>query len=224
MPEASFPGHGDMELSLAGSSLVLMPERAVYLPKHETLVAADLHLGKEGAFRAAGISTPDGPGLQTLAKLDQALSRSKARRLVFAGDLFHNKNALHSAARLFGEWRMENTHLQIALTPGGHDRWAGKLPGEWDVDDDEILRALPPFVVQHYPEPSSAGYVLSGHLHPGIVLSESRGVSLSLPCFHLGKDIAVLPAFGEFTGLAHVQRTPGDKVVAIVEGSLVAIP
>lgn len=35
-----------LELALAGERLELMPERAVFLPDHATLLVADAHIGK----------------------------------------------------------------------------------------------------------------------------------------------------------------------------------
>jgi uncharacterized protein len=32
-----------------------------------------------------------------------------------------------------------------------------------------------------------------------------------VPCYWYGNDCAVLPAFGEFTGLADIDAEPGDR-------------
>jgi hypothetical protein len=44
-----------------------------------------------------------------------------------------------------------------------------------------------------------------------------------LPCFWFARGYGVLPAFGEFTGLADIAAEPGDRVVAVAEGSLVEV-
>ena len=46
------------------------------------------------------------------------------------------------------------------------------------------------------------GYVLAGHLHPGVRLHGPGRQSVRLPCFAFGRNAALLPAFSEFTGTA----------------------
>jgi len=44
-----------------------------------------------------------------------------------------------------------------------------------------------------------------------------------LPCFWFGKDVAVLPAFGDFTGCAVVDAAEGDSVW-VVAADVVRVP
>ena len=82
---------------------------------------------------------------------------------------------------------------------------------------------MPPFLACHAPCHPPTGYVLSGHLHPGVFLSGVDGAA-RLPCFVLGTRRAILPAFGSFTGLAIVTPAPGDRMVAIAGSRLFALP
>jgi metallophosphoesterase superfamily enzyme len=81
----------------------------------------------------------------------------------------------------------------------------------------------PPLVFDHHPRASSAGYVLSGHLHPGVALRGAGGQHARLPCFWFGAAVGVLPAFGEFTGLALVSPAPGDRLFAVAEEAVVPV-
>jgi metallophosphoesterase superfamily enzyme len=47
-----------IEISFKGETLVLLPERAIWFPKYETLLVSDTHLGKGSHFRKAGIAIP----------------------------------------------------------------------------------------------------------------------------------------------------------------------
>jgi hypothetical protein len=38
---------------------------------------------------------------------------------------------------------------------------------------------------------------------------------MTLPCFHFGANVAILPAFGEFTGTALVRPVAGDRVYVV---------
>lgn len=62
-------------------------------------------------------------------------------------------------------------------------------------------------------------YSFSGHIHPGIRINGMGRQSLRFPCFYFGKDYAVLPAFGHFTGMASVDPEPESSVFAILPPS-----
>src|SRR5919112_4797670 len=81
----------DITLTIAGEQIYLLSERAIYWPGASTLVVADLHWGKASTFRAVGIPIPIGTTSDDLARLDSALQRTQARRMVVLGDLFHAK-------------------------------------------------------------------------------------------------------------------------------------
>jgi metallophosphoesterase superfamily enzyme len=49
-------------------------------------------------------------------------------------------------------------------------------------------------------------------VHPGVRLHGAGRERARLPCFWFGPDGAVLPAFGEFTGLADVQADARDRI------------
>ncbi|MBT8334914.1 MAG: DEAD/DEAH box helicase, partial [Deltaproteobacteria bacterium] len=123
---------GDITHTLCGQTLHLMPERCVFWQEERALLAADLHLGKEGTFRAAGIPLPDGPSLETLERLKLALERTGARRLFILGDLFHGENAVATVAPIMDVWR-HNHPLAIDLISGSHDQWSGELPKAWQI-------------------------------------------------------------------------------------------
>jgi hypothetical protein len=82
----------DVQLELAGEPVRLLPERALFWQAACALVVADVHWGKAAAFRSAGIPIPGGATRQDLDRLDQAVARTGARRLVVLGDLFHAKD------------------------------------------------------------------------------------------------------------------------------------
>src|SRR4051812_11999993 len=80
---------GDVTLEIEGEPVVLMPEHALWLPERRTLLVADAHFGKAATFRAGGIFVPRGTTATTPARLDAALARTDATRIVFLGDLLH---------------------------------------------------------------------------------------------------------------------------------------
>jgi DNA ligase-associated metallophosphoesterase len=215
----------DSLLDLAGEQLRLLPERAVFWPSACALVVADLHWGKAAAFRAAGIPIPGGATRRDLERLDSALARTGARRLVVLGDLFHAR-AGRVATRTLAElrrWRGQREALEIQLVRGNHDRHAGDPPADLRVNCLDAPAFLPPFVLRHEPAVSDAGYTLAGHVHPGIVLAGRGLFRERLPCFVVGARMAVLPAFGSFTGLGMVAPEEGERVFVVADDEVVEV-
>jgi DNA ligase-associated metallophosphoesterase len=216
-----------IRITLAGESVTLLAERALFWEGAGALLAADVHLGKAAAFRAAAIPLPGGTTTAALARLTAALGRTGARRLVLLGDFFHARSG--RAARTLAaiaEWRERHAGLEILLVRGNHDRGAGDPPPEWRFDCRDEPWSEPPFAFRHNPpkpaeEPS--GYVLAGHIHPAVSLSGPGRQRERLPCFLLGERVGILPAFGDFTGGAAVRPRPGDRVFAVAGDEVVPI-
>lgn len=214
-----------LSLDLAGEPLRLLPQRAAYLPAHRTLLVADAHLGKAVSFRRLGVPVPEATTAGTLARLDEALAACGAERIVFLGDLLHSAHA-HAAATLAAvrAWRQAHAAIDLVLVRGNHDRHAGDPPPDWGVQAVDEPLHLGGLALLHHPQAVAGAYALAGHVHPGIVLGGRAHQRLRLPCFHFGAAVGLLPAFGEFTGLQVVRPQPGDRVYAIADGRVVALP
>jgi DNA ligase-associated metallophosphoesterase len=215
---------GDVTIVLRGESLVLLPERAMYWPARQTLFIADPHWGKAATFRAYGIPVPSGTTDEGIARLDRIVQRTSARRVIFLGDLLHAKAG--RSAEMFaaiGDWRRKNVQLDLLLVRGNHDRRAGDPPGELNILCVDAPFAMQPFVLDHHPRPSDDGYVLSGHVHPGVRIFGAGRQMEKLPCFYFGADVGILPAFGDFTGLAIVEAAIGDSLYAIADDTVLLI-
>jgi uncharacterized protein len=50
-----------------------------------------------------------------------------------------------------------------------------------------------------------------------------RRERLRLPCFWFGPSVGVVPAFGEFTGLATVPALPDDGVFAVAGDEVIEV-
>ncbi len=209
-------------VELRGEELVLFAERAAYRPATRTLLVADPHFGKAATFRAAGIPVPTGTTADGLARLDALIERTASRRIVFLGDFLHAREGRAAATlEALHAWRSRHAATEVLLVRGNHDRRAGDPPPELGIACADGPVVDPPFVLAHHPGESEAGYVLSGHLHPGVELAGPGRQRERLPCFWFSATSGVLPAFGDFTGLWPVTPAIGDRVFVVAGSDLV---
>jgi DNA ligase-associated metallophosphoesterase len=209
---------------VASERVWLLPERAAYWQRTRTLLVADPHFGKAAAFRAAGIPVPRGTTTVSLTRLDAALSRTGATRIVFLGDFLHAREGREpETIRVVGDWRRRNASIDMVLVRGNHDKRAGDPGPEIDIRCVDAPVSDAPFVFTHKPAVSDDGYVICGHIHPAARLTGFGRESVRLPCFWAQSRTMVLPAFGEFTGVAEVEVQPGDRVWVIADGIVVGV-
>lgn len=208
----------------AGERLTLLPERALWWQREKTLFIADPHFGKAATFRVAGIAAPEIAHHDDLDRLEKLLRSRSAKRLVILGDFFHAK-AGRSPAVLdaLADWRSHHADLEITLISGNHDRHAGPPPVEWNIRSITEPWKLAPFLCCHEPRTVDGRFVLSGHWHPSFRLNEATGSGLHSPCFYFTSEMAVLPAFGSFTGLQPVAPKPKERIFLIGPGEIIEV-
>jgi DNA ligase-associated metallophosphoesterase len=214
----------DVVAEIAGERLRLLPERAAYWERTSMLLVADTHFGKAATFRAAGVPVPRGTTTGSLARLDSALARTGATRIVFLGDFLHAREGREAeTTRAVGEWQSRNAAIDMLLVRGNHDKRAGDPGPEIDIRCVDGPVVEPPFVFTHRPAVSDDGYVVCGHLHPAARLTGLGRESARLPCFWAGAHTMVLPGFGEFTGVADIAVEPDDRVWVIADGGVIGV-
>ena len=120
------------------------------------------------------------------------------------------------------EWRVEDSATEIVLVRGNHDRQAGDPPSSLSIECVNAPWPAPPFILAHHPVAHPDGYVIAGHVHPGVRLYGAGGQRERLACFVFGPDYGVLPAFGDFTGLADLDPDPEHAVYAIAEDRVIS--
>jgi uncharacterized protein len=213
-----------MRIERCGESIVLFPERAMFWERERTLFVADPHWGKAAAFRAGGFPVPRGTTTAGLARLDALVSHAGASRIVFLGDFLHARTGRSpETLGAIAEWRRSRADVSMLLVRGNHDRGAGDPPSELGIRCVNEPVAEAPFVFTHRPCASTDGYVLSGHIHPAVRLIGPGRQSERLRCFWFGATCAVLPAFGEFTGVADIEPEPGDQVYVVAGDQITVV-
>jgi DNA ligase-associated metallophosphoesterase len=203
---------GAVEVLAGDETLWLLPGRAAFWARASTLLVADAHLGKAAAFRRGGIPVPQGTTESNLSRLSALMATCAAERIVFLGDLVHDGTARRAASNAFVRWRGRHRELDVMLVRGNHDRRAGDPAPPWRIQMVQEPAIEGTLALCHTPREVAGCYALAGHIHPGLRLSGPGRERLRLPCFWFTRMHAVLPAFGDFTGLADVVPNTGDRV------------
>ena len=214
-----------LEVAAGGEALLLLAEKAIWWPAEHALLVADVHFGKAVTFRALGVPVPRGTTSETLAALGALVARWRARRVVFLGDFLHAVEA-HALATLgaLARWRAQHADVALTLVRGNHDDRAGDPPARLGIEVVDEPLTVGGLALCHHPRPQPGAYTLAGHLHPCVSLHGRANDRLRLPCFHLGAEVGVLPAFGSFTGMHPIRRAAGDRVFVIADGAVAALP
>lgn len=186
-----------------------------------TLLLADLHIGKSGHFRKAGIAIPQSVYKDDLHRLLSQVLFFKAEKLIVVGDLSHSR--ANRELELFHKWRHDFSSLEIHLTKGNHDVLDEQWYRETEIQVHDSLQ-IGNFCFVHDPADvkEDGMYYFSGHVHPAVILRGKARQSLRFPCFYFGEQQAVLPAFSRFTGSYTVKPGAGEKAVAIVDNELIS--
>lgn len=184
------------------------------------MILSDLHFGKTGHFRKAGIAVPQSVYREDLLRLLSLIQYFQPKQLLVVGDLFHSRE--NKELDLFLRWRDDFPDLGIRLALGNHDILrAGWYEKAGIVVNDGVF-GIGVFGFVHDIEDVSEDvveerpYYFSGHLHPGIRINGMGKQSLQFPCFYFGSEYAILPAFGQFTGTVSIEPGAASNVFAIL--------
>ncbi len=213
--------------TISQNTFWVFPERCLWWEQENTLIVADVHLGKTGHFRKSGIAVPQDIYKADLQRLISMLYLCKAERLIIAGDFTHSR--FNRELDLFLKWRRDFSLLQIDLVKGNHDMLEDDWYAEAGIQVHDETLIINGFEFTHdipemnQQENRTSKYVFAGHIHPGIVLNGLGRQSLKFPCFYFAKNHCILPAFSRFTGTYTVTASKGETVYAITPAGLMEL-
>lgn len=214
-------------LSFAGQEWRLTAAGALFWPRENALLVADLHLEKSSFFAARGQPLPPYDSRETLDRVALALGETGARRVFCLGDSFHDRDGParlepHAAGMLAALTRV----VDWVWITGNHDHeapLAGTAAAEMQVSG---------VILRHEARPGETGPELSGHFHPKLRIAV-RGRRISRPCAVRSDTRIVLPAFGALTGgldaahpaiLAALQPARTIEAILPAKGQLARFP
>jgi DNA ligase-associated metallophosphoesterase len=206
-----------MEIRIRNNHFVLLHQKAMYWEETSTLLIADLHLGKITHFRKQGIAIPASAIINNFNRLDELIHTWFPARILFLGDLFHNR--YNDEWELFAQWRKQYESIEMVIIIGNHDILPQRLFRENNilVYTDDFREES--FVFTHHPKTKwdLDEFVFAGHLHPVCRVEAKARQSLRLPCFLLDEYQMILPSFGVFTG-GHEISYMSNKNIFVIAG------
>ena len=177
--------------------------RALYLDDADTLVVADLHVGRD---ESSNVELPLGGRTDLQVRLKGHLERFRLKTVVFAGDSAHAHGPA-SATSIERLRKLAAACRECAADPvfvaGNHDGNLPELQGE-DVHKEYVVErgaetsTTPKTVVCHGHEPPAmdADRYVVGHDHPTIEIEGVRHPCVLFgPGAYRGADVVMLPAF-----------------------------
>lgn len=210
------------DLIIYKEQLVIDCGKVLFWPKKSMLLISDVHLGKVAHFRKHGMPIPAQAGQRNFQNLELLIKKYLPRRVVFLGDLFHSD--LNSEWLTFKALLKDFSAVRFELVIGNHDIFNERHYEGMTLHNPYLEE--PPFLFSHHPldDLPEEWYNMCGHIHPAIRLKGKGRQNLNMPCFYFGKQQAILPAFGEFTGTAKIFPKKGDLVWGILNEELIQFP
>ncbi len=189
----------------------LHPLKVMYWKEEESLIIADLHIGKSAHFRKNGIPLHANVNKNNFWNLSLVLDEFKPTNVIFLGDLFHSD--LNQEWSDFVDFMANYPDVNLMLVKGNHDIIDESHFQELNMAVvDELEKG--PFLFTHEPMEDWKGdlYNLSGHIHPAVRMSGKANQGMTLPCFYFSKNAGLLPSFGDFTGRYRIKPKKSDVV------------
>ena len=194
----------------------LLPEKVAFLPQHQMLVVADIHLGKASHFRKEGIMIPMPPACPDLKCLGELFDALNPTTVVFLGDLFHS--SLNHEWGNLQDFLCAYPDIRFVLTKGNHDILPSSVMKDSCIEVVSELEVGGRLILSHEPlmEVQEEKLNIVGHIHPGILIKTKGRQSYRLPCFYHKGQCLILPAFGQLTGLHILKKAANTRIYPVL--------
>ncbi len=217
-----------------------LPDTAALLAG-DSLIVADLHIGKEEELREAGFTLPS-LAMKMGDEVVTLVEEVQPARVVILGDLKHQfpkSTGLErrEVPRFFDrlEGRVKDAHLVL----GNHDGGIANFLPRWvTLHEASGLRLGDVGLAHGHAWPSkdvmAAPTLIVGHNHPTIMFRDSLGFRNIQRCWirvrfsgtsehyaRLPEELIILPAFNEFSGGTTMNETGSRLLGPIVNSEIV---
>lgn len=184
----------------------LTSARALFWPRENALLVADLHLEKASFYARHGSMLPPYDSRETLERVAEAIRETGARRVITLGDNFHdNAGASRLEPHAAGMLAALTKVVDWVWLTGNHDPALEQTLGEARSGGTVLEELeLSGMILRHRAMAGETRPELSGHFHPRIQV-KVRHRHIRRPCAVVSQDRhgsgrMILPAFGALTG------------------------
>jgi len=208
----------------------VLNEAALFIRHKKILVIADLHIGIENELRELGLQAPSQTPSMT-KRLTKLFKKYKPDILILLGDIKHNIPSSTIQERTdVKHFISQIQHFgSIHVLPGNHDGNINRL-----LTSEINLHSSDGFIIEdigfihghRWPNEKimKSKYIIVGHTHPTIMLTDRLGYKTFEPCWVRGRCIKktlidrypdstdpfiiILPAFNPLCGGIAINKEP----------------
>jgi uncharacterized protein len=218
--------------------MVLDARRAVWLEDERVLAVSDLHLGYAWAQRHRGALLPITSADDTIDRLGALCLQYRAPRLVLLGDIVHRALPLPEIERAVAQLVDATAGLSVRADwiLGNHDRNLEKLLRKMRIEQAvQTELQIGKFRFAHgdvrealHPRPGE--WLVVGHEHPAISLGDGVASHMKCPCFLVGENVLMLPAFSRWAAGTNIHSAQWScpmefsQAVAVCDDKLLRVP
>ena len=176
----------------------------LYWPSKKTLIISDLHLEKGSFFSESNQYIPPFDTIETLRQLSNFINNHPVEKIIFLGDLIHDKFAFQRMTAKSKELFFKILkNIDCTLTVGNHDNISFLKDIGLTLTDKVVIDGI---CFSHYPSIDQR-FSVFGHYHPKIkLIINARGIWVA--CFVLNKKRILMPSYGYYTGGHSINSTP----------------
>lgn len=187
---------------------IALPRGLLFLERSRAVVAADAHFAYEDVI---GGALPLWSTRESLAAVLAAVVQTKAREVIFLGDVIHGSRMSAGAAALVRDALQSlRERCTVTIVAGNHE---GRTRGRSILGETHEGVERDGWQLVHGDEPVAAPRSVIGHLHPSIAL----GGRTSIPAFLASPRIVVVPALTPYSrGLDVLSRECGAALKRFV--------
>ena len=168
----------------------------LYWPNKKTLIISDLHFEKGSFFSESNQYIPPFDTIETLRQLSNFINNHPVEKIIFLGDLIHDKFAFQRMAAKSKELFFKILkNIDCTLTVGNHDNISFLKDIGLTLTDEVVIDGI---CFSHYPSIDQR-FSVFGHYHPKVkLIINARGIWVA--CFVLNKERILMPSYGYYTG------------------------
>ncbi|MBS3816923.1 MAG: metallophosphoesterase [Candidatus Thermoplasmatota archaeon] len=210
---------------------------ALYDPVEKMLIISDLHLGLESLMADSGMFMPKFQLSELKDDLSNMTRKKDVEGLIVCGDIKHEFSETSYGEKKeveeFIEFSVERVD-RIYLVKGNHDNYLiypTKKYSNVELEDSFVFGDTC-FIHGHEKVERIRGldidYLIMGHEHPALTLSDDIGVKEKIRCFLYGEmkngtRLIVMPAFSELAQGSQMNRIGPDQILSPILKDMVDI-